>query len=100
MFIRYNESELLELFENEPVAVAEPDAGMFIYSKTDTLGFKLVLTISVYEKECVLSLSYQSYSRPIIDLTLQNVTQMIGDSSKLIIKSDDTVKSESVKYFV
>ncbi|MGX1081372.1 hypothetical protein RKD51_002509 [Bacillus sp. SLBN-57] len=46
MFIKYNEYDLLELFESEPVSIADdPEAGELIYTFKDNQNFKLILTL-------------------------------------------------------
>lgn len=86
MFIIYNEYELLELFESEPIAIGEPEAGMKIYKKEDKQGFKLVLTISIYEQECLLSLTQGYCQNPIFDLKLTDVNKIYSEHDMLYIK--------------
>ena len=59
MFTEYNENELFELFENEPIIIAEKEAGMFIYTKIDNDEIKFTLSVSIYEKECSIFLSFK-----------------------------------------
>lgn len=96
MFIKYDEYELLELFEKEPVVIGDEEAGMFIYSKNDDLGFKLVLTISIYEKQCILSLNYQSLATPIFEFNLLDIDAIICEDQKLKIISHDKEKRVEV----
>jgi len=56
MFIKCNDAELIGLFESKPILVSSEEAGMFIYSKQDNKGMKLVLSFSVYERKCTISL--------------------------------------------
>ncbi|MGE7113531.1 hypothetical protein [Lysinibacillus sp. NPDC047702] len=85
MFIKFNQYELLELFEKEPVFVGDEEAGILIYSKSDDLGFKLVLTISIYEKQCNLSLSYQKFDASIFEIKLIDVDEIVGEDQILTI---------------
>lgn len=57
MFIKYDELELLEFFENEPTAIGEDEAENFIYTHEDD-GFKIIMYISTYEKYITLSITY------------------------------------------
>ena len=98
MFIQFSEYDLLELFETEPVLIGEYEAGMCIYSKTDDFGFKLVLTISVYENECLISLNHQSYSVPIVDFKLKDVMKISRNDNRLIIQCDDRKKQLEVLF--
>ncbi|EEG76139.1 conserved hypothetical protein [Dethiobacter alkaliphilus AHT 1] len=83
MFIQYDEYELLELFESEPILIAEKEAGMFIYSLSNALGFKLVMSLSVYENQCNVSLSY--VDDIIFDIQLSNVKSMKSDGKQIRI---------------
>ncbi|MED1739327.1 hypothetical protein P4U97_07435 [Bacillus swezeyi] len=62
MFIKYDEYDLLELFESEPVSIAdELDAGELIYTYKDNQNFKLILTMDVYQQTCSLSMTYNDF---------------------------------------
>ncbi|MFP3846031.1 hypothetical protein [Priestia filamentosa] len=59
MFIKYDEYELLELFQNEPVSIADDlDAGELIYLYEDAQKFKLILTMDVYKQICSIDITY------------------------------------------
>lgn len=85
MYIKYDEFELLELFDNEPVSVFEKDAGVFIYSRPDNLGFELVLTMSIYEFECNISLNHADYQKPIFEFKLTDVDCIKCNDGKMFI---------------
>ncbi|SDO04738.1 hypothetical protein SAMN04487897_107185 [Paenibacillus sp. yr247] len=92
MFIQFDEYELLKLFESEPVTIGEKEAGVFIYSKTDSFGFKLVMTFSIYEKECSLSLNHHSYETPIFDVKLKDVERISCNYKQLKIQRNNSEK--------
>jgi hypothetical protein len=83
MFVEYDEYELMELFESEPISIADKEAGMFIYSLSDTLGFKLVMSLSIYENECKVSLSYTD--KTIFDIQLKDVVSIKSNGKQLRI---------------
>lgn len=60
MYIIYDEYELLELFEAEPKLkrTEGEEAGLFMYSNVDKHSIKLLISFSVYENQCDVSLSY------------------------------------------
>ncbi|MCY8248149.1 hypothetical protein, partial [Bacillus inaquosorum] len=65
MFTTYNEYDLLELFESEPISVSsDPLAEVFMYSIQDMKGFKLILTMDVYafQKSIQLIFDKRSFS--------------------------------------
>ncbi|GLC89312.1 hypothetical protein [Lysinibacillus piscis] len=96
MFIKFDEFELLELFEKEPMVIGDAAAGMFIYSKKDDLGFTLVLTVSIYEKQCNLSLVYPNFETSIFEFELKNIDRIIGEDQKLKILRHNSEKSIEV----
>ncbi|CAH1190390.1 hypothetical protein PAECIP111893_00308 [Paenibacillus plantiphilus] len=93
MFTIYDQYELLELFESEPIVIGEPEAGMNIFKKEDKYGFKLILTISIYEKECILSLTQRDCPNPIFDLRLTDVNKIYNENSTLYIMSGEKLIS-------
>ena len=58
MFIHYNSYDLLEFFENEPILISDAETGEFIYVYEHN-SFKLILSISVYEKNIDLNISFK-----------------------------------------
>jgi outer membrane receptor for Fe3+-dicitrate len=85
VYIQYDEFELLELFCNEPIAVHEEEAGIFIYQTQDDYGFELIMNISVYEKKCSVSLSYKDYKKTIFNFEMSDVKEIKGKDDRMII---------------
>jgi hypothetical protein len=65
MHIKYDEIEMFELFEREPISIYEEEAGKFMYIKEDEIGMKLILNLDIYEQTCSFSLGYKDYSKDI-----------------------------------
>lgn len=86
-FLKYNEFELLELFESEPNIVFEPENEVVIYSKTDYRNVTLTMLISVYENQCQMELKtlFEGEYIPIFDIDTRDVIMIKGDNEKLII---------------
>ena len=57
MFIKYDEYELNNFFENEPISIGDVSSGEFIYSYIEC-DFKLVMTVLVYEQIVSIAISY------------------------------------------
>ncbi|UQZ47912.1 hypothetical protein M1D69_01120 [Bacillus sp. PK3-037] len=84
MFTTYNEYDLLELFESEPISVSsDPLAEVFMYSIQDMKGYKLILTMDVYALECNLSLAFNELL--VFESKFKNVTQLKRCNSDLFI---------------
>lgn len=98
MFIQYDEYQLLELFESEPVYIADERAGILMYSKQDDNGFKLILTISAYENECNLSLIYGKYSKPIVEMNVKDVEKINTTDNELKILQRANDKYIALKF--
>ena len=57
MFIKYDEIELMEFFESEPIFIGDEEAGECMYVRRQG-DFKIILVISTYEMYIKVSVSY------------------------------------------
>ncbi len=96
MFIKYDEAELFEFFESEPVVIGEEEAGdwVYTYQKDD---FKIVLLLSTYEMYIKISICYcenivyTEMFREIIQINkLNNNTLKISKNEKSILVKKET----------
>jgi hypothetical protein len=87
--MKYDEYELLKLFEDEPLVMVDDQTGMFMYSKDDDYGFHLLLTMSVHESKCSVSLSYKHFKGVIFDFELEDISQIKGKNNRLTILGND-----------
>lgn len=83
--MKYDEYEMLELFEDEPLVMIDEQTGIFTYKKVDNYGFKLTLTILVHESECDVTLSYKHFKGLIFDFELEDINQIKGENNRLTI---------------
>ena len=90
MFIKYEEFDLFELFEGDPTFIFDKEVGKMMYVKKDNFGMKLMLNMDVYEQTCSISLSYDNYPKPIIDLIYKSVTRLnkVDDVLQIICAND------------
>ena len=56
MFIKYDEIELMEFFESEPIFIGDEEAGECMYVRRQG-DFKIILVISTYEMYIKVSVS-------------------------------------------
>ena len=91
MYIKYDESELFEFFECEPVPVGDDDAGDLIFTYSDN-EFKLILFLSTYEMYVNISIS-QKYSNvlEINQIERQNIKIVLKDGNTLILKKNPQI---------
>lgn len=92
--IKFDEYELLELFESEPVVVhGDYQAGVFMYAKDDAKGVNIVFTFDVYQCYCEFSLNIDNGKYTICEYKLNNVASLekVGESLSIISKDDDEI---------
>ena len=58
MFIQFNDLDLLDFFENEPLVIGERDEAKFIYSIKDSRQFSMTLAVDTYAKIIDISVRY------------------------------------------
>ena len=90
-YIKYDDYDLLWLFENEPTdCVGEPLADIKSYSKIDDKGLELNLRIDTYANQCDVRLYFNEVK--IFNASLKYVTSLKKHDETLIIN----VKEEPV----
>ncbi|WP_195382481.1 hypothetical protein [Bacillus licheniformis] len=98
MFIKYNEYDLLELFESEPVSIADdPEASELIYTFKDNQNFKLILTLDVYQLTCSLDITYKDFL--VFTGVFQNITSIkkVEDFMVISIGEEKRIKVKFTK---
>lgn len=96
MDIKYDEYELLELFESEPEDFLIEGAGVYLYRKIDSLGFKLIMIMSVYENTVNLSLSYNEEC--VFDVNMESVERVYIHNDILHIQCSEEKKEIEVRF--
>lgn len=91
MFIKFDESELLEFFEREPAIIGEYEEGNWLYSYGQN-DFEIVLLISTYEMYIEVSITYNDniiYSQK-HDKVLE-IRKMDADNLKVLADKENTI---------
>lgn len=97
MFIKYDEYELLELFQSEPVSITgNIDDGELIYTYKDDQNFKVILTLDVYQQTCSLSITFNDSI--VFTGDLNNVTSIKKDDKVMVINVGEEEKLK-VKFY-
>nr|WP_318539753.1 hypothetical protein [Terribacillus saccharophilus] len=87
MFTKYNEYELLELFQSEPVSISgNTDDGELIYTYKDDKGFKVILTLDTYQQLLTLSITYNDLV--VFTGELTSVTSIRKSEEAMLIEVD------------
>ena len=50
MFIKFDDLDMLDFFENEPLVIGEKEEAKFIYSIKDSRQFSMTLVVDTYAK--------------------------------------------------
>src|SRR5699024_6136283 len=88
MFIKYDEYDLLELFESEPVSITgNMEDGQLIYSYKDNQNFKVILTLDVYKQTSKVGISYKD--SVVFSDDFNNVTSIKKSGKTIIINVDE-----------
>lgn len=96
--MKYDEYELLELFEAEPSVMVDYQTGRFMYSKDDDYGFHLLLMMSVHESQCSVSLSYKHFKGLIFDFELEDISEIKGKNNRLTILGNDGNREVEISF--
>ncbi|MDR7246916.1 hypothetical protein [Priestia megaterium] len=96
--MKYDEYELLELFEAEPSVMVDYQTGMFMYNKDDDHGFHLLLVMSVHESQCSISLSYKHFKGLIFDFELEDISEIKGENNRLTILGNDGNREVEISF--
>ncbi|RKM55773.1 hypothetical protein D6853_09515 [Butyrivibrio sp. X503] len=89
MFIKYDEYELNNFFEKEPISIGNVSSGEFIYSYMDC-DFKLVMTVLVYEQIVSIAISY--CKKTICNIKIAGIDRIeSGDDALYIYTNENKV---------
>ena len=96
--MKYDEYEMLELFEDEPLVMFDEQIGIFTYRKMDDYGFELSFNISVHESQCSVSLSYKQFRGLIFNFELEDISQIKGENNRLTILGNDGNREVEISF--
>ena len=58
MFIKFDDLDMVDFFENQPIPIGEEGEAQFIYSIKDRHQFSMTLTVDAYAKKVDISVMY------------------------------------------
>lgn len=85
MIIKYDEYEMLELFESEPTPIFEEEQGIFQYKKEDEAGIQLIFIMSIYERQCRFSLNIKKLESRLVEFELNNLVELAKSEERLLL---------------
>lgn len=87
MYIKYDEYEMLEVFNSEPISVGSVEEGELIYSYKDNQDFSVTLFMNVYAQLAELTISYKE--NIVFTSNIKEVKTIEKVEGALIIDSSD-----------
>ena len=87
MYIKYDEYEMLEVFNSEPISVGSIEEGELIYSYKDNRDFSVTLFMNVYAQLAELTISYKE--NIVFNSNIKEVKTIEKVEGALIIDSSD-----------
>jgi len=97
MFTTFDKHDMFELFGSRPGIVQPKGAGMYIYSKLNRNGVKLVLDLSVYEYKCYILLGVGENA--FFETELKNVEYLRREGDCLRIHRTDSASDYLIYFF-
>lgn len=96
MYIKFDDLEMIEFFENNPINVGEDGEGILIYSIKDKEHLSMALTLDIYAKTADISVLYDN--NVIFSGEFDNVIEIkkvektlvfcLEDEGRVILKKD------------
>src|SRR5699024_512447 len=93
MYIKYNEYDLLELFESKPISITGSiEDGQLIYSYENNQNFKVILTLDLYKQTSAVEVTYNDFV--MYSSEINNVTSIkkIGEALIINVHEKETIK--------
>lgn len=84
MCIKFNDFDMLDFFENEPISVGEKAGGEFIYSIKDGNSCTLILTIDIYAKKIAVSIMHDNNT--VFAGQFENIIEITKSDDVLLVK--------------
>lgn len=96
MFIKFDELDILDFFENEPISIGEDGEARFIYSIKDDHQFSMTLTIDTYEKKVDILVKYSD--NIIFAGEFDNVLEIRKSEDILLVEMENNKRLVLKKY--
>lgn len=87
MFIKFDDLDMLDFFENEPISIGEEGEGRFIYSIKDDYQFSMTLTVDTYAK--IINISIRYIDNTIFAGEFDNVFEIRKSEDVLLVEMEN-----------
>ena len=96
MFIKFDDLDMLEFFENEPISIGEEAEAKYIYSMKDSHQFSMILTVDTYAKKINISVRYGDNT--IFAGEFDNVLEIRKSKNVLLVEMEGQKRLVKKKY--
>lgn len=96
MFIKFDDLDMLDFFENEPVSIGEESETQFIYSIKDSQQFSMTLTVDIYAKKVDIFVRY--CNNIIFSGEFDNVHEIRKSEDVLLVEMENSKRLVLKKY--
>ena len=87
MFIRFDDLDLKDFFESEPISIGEDGEATFIYSIMDSHLFSMTLVVETYTKR--IDISVMQNNNTIFEGQFENVSTIRKNEDVLLVEMED-----------
>lgn len=96
MFIKFDDLDMMDFFENEPIFIGEEGGANFIYSIKDSCQFSMTLTVDTYKKTIDISIRYNDNT--IFAGEFDNVLEIRKSGNVLFVEMESKKRLVLKKY--
>lgn len=96
MFIKFNDLDILDFFENEPIFIGEEGETGYIYSIKDSHLLSMTLTVDTYARKIDISVSYNNNT--IFAGNFDNILEIRKNEDVLLVELESSKHLVLKKY--
>lgn len=96
MFIKFDDLDMLDFSENEPISIGEEGEAKFIYSIKDNHEFSMMFTVDTYAKQIDISVMY--INNTIFAGQFDNVLEIRKSEDVLLVEMESKKRLVLKKY--
>ena len=87
MFIRFDDLDLLDFFENEPISVGAIEEDRLIYSTIDRTELSMTMAVDAYSRIIDISINYKN--QIVFSSQFQNILEIKKRNDTLLVETEE-----------
>ena len=87
MFIRFDDLDLLDFFENEPISVGAIEEDRLIYSTKDRTELSMTMAVDAYSRIIHISINYKN--QIVFSSQFQNILEIKKRNDTLLVETEE-----------